>query len=269
MRQVPEPAVARTGSGFRWAWFLVGLLAATILFGVLRPYLEETTKGSKLRFGTVRPAHTWVVGTNGFTTISEALEKAHAGDTISVAPGDYHETVRLRSGVSLESAEMYGATISAPETVVVGDGVHEARFYGFQVVGPAEVGIRLSNSDVAVTGVRVSGMRKSGIEIEGGTSSLQASTVEGNGGIGVYVHGVTSPRIDHNTIRRNGLGPELSPGLFIAGSATPEVSGNVIANNGAEQVWISPFFNKADLVKDNEIAPKANGGEVNVKVVTR
>ena len=118
--------------------------------------------------------------------------------------------------------------------------------------------------------MRIRWLGWAGVEIEGGQSSLQASTIEGNGGIGVYVHGMTSPRIEHNTIRNNGgAGPELSPGLFIAGSATPHVSSNIISNNSAEQVWVSPFFNKDTLLKENEIAPAANGSELNVKVVTR
>lgn len=266
---VAERSIPSTGARFGWTWFLAGLLAAMLSFAALRPYLEETTTGTRLRFGTVRPAHTWVVSANSIRTISEALDKARAGDTISVSPGEYHETVHLRSGVSLLSAEIYGAKISAPDVVVVAHGVHDARFSGFELVGPGEVGIRLVNSDVAVTDVRVSGMQRAGVEIEGGQPSLEASTVEGNGGIGVYVHGASSPRIDHNTISRNGFGPEQSPGLFIAGSATPHVSGNLISNNGAEQVWVSPFFNRRDLLTANEIAPTANGGEPNVKVVTR
>ena len=42
------------GMAYGWAWFLAGLLAATMLFAFLRPYLEETSSGIRLSFGTVR-----------------------------------------------------------------------------------------------------------------------------------------------------------------------------------------------------------------------
>ena len=259
----------KAASRFAWAWFLAGLLAATALFGILRPYFEATTSGNKLHFGTVRQPHTWVVGQGGMSSIAEALNRAAAGDTISVAPGEYHEALHLRSGVSLVSPEVYGAKIMAPGVAVMGDAVHDARLSGFEILGPSDVGIQLVNSDVELTNLKVSGMRKVGIEIDGGKSSLEGSTIEGNGGTGVYVHGLTSTNVDHNVIRNNGHGSELLPGLFIGGSATPHVWANVIAGNGAEQIWISPFFDKATLVKDNEIAPASKRGGLNVKVVTR
>jgi hypothetical protein len=266
---VPERTTGIAANPSRWRWFLVGLLAATALCGALRPYIEETTSGARLRFGTVRPPQTWMVSQSGSRTIAETLERARVGDTISVGPGEYHEALHLRNGVSLVSSEMHGAKIMASGVVVMSDGVQNAHFSGFEILGPGDVGIRIQNSELDVTGVKVSGMRLAGVEIEGGQPLLQASTIEDNGGVGVYVHGVTSPRIDHNLIRNNGVAPELLPGLFIAGSATPRVFGNVIANNGAEQVWISPFYKEGTLLKENVIAPTSTGGELSVKVVTR
>jgi PPM family protein phosphatase len=258
-------AVSRSG----WASFLAGLLVATALFGILRPYLEETTSGIRFSFGTVRRPHTWMVGREGMSSIVDALDKAKSGDTISVSPGEYHGALHLRSGVLLVSPEVYGAKIIAPGVAVMGDAVHDARFSGFEIVGPGDIGVQLVNSDVELTKVKVSGMRKAGVEIDGGKSSLEGSTIEGNSGTGVYVHGLTSPYVDHNVIRNNGQGSDPLPGLFIAGSATPHVWANVIAGNGAEQIWISPFFNIGTLLKDNEVAPAAKGGELNIKVVTR
>jgi serine/threonine protein phosphatase PrpC len=264
-----EKYEGRTAAHFGWAWLLAGLLAATALFGILRPYLEETTSGVRLNFGTVRRPHTWVVGQGGMNSIVEALNKAAAGDTISVAPGEYHEALHLRSGISLVSPEVYGAKIIATGVAVIGDAVHDARFSGFEILGPGDVGIQLVNSDVELTNLKVSGMHKVGVEIDGGKSSLEASNIEGNEGTGVYVHGLTSANVDHNVIRNNGHGSEPLPGLFIGGSANPHVWANVIAGNGKEQVWISPFFNADTLLKDNEIAPASKRGELNVKVVTR
>ncbi|WP_109488735.1 protein phosphatase 2C domain-containing protein [Occallatibacter savannae] len=266
---ISEKRKVRTSANFGWLWFLAGLLVATALFGILRPYIEQTSSGNKLNLGTVRRPHTWSVGPGGISSIEEALEKASTGDTISVAPGEYHEALHLRSGVSLVSLEVYGAKIIAPGVAVIGDSVHDARFSGFEILGPGEIGIQLVNSDVELTNLKVTGMSKAGVEIDGGKSSLQGSTIEANGGTGVYVHGLTSANIDHNVIRNNGHGSEPLPGLFVGGSATPHLWANVIAGNGKEQVWISPFFNQGTLLKDNEIAPASKRGELSVKVVTR
>jgi len=220
-------------------------------------------------FGSVRQPITWMVGPGAIQTISDALNRAGPGDTILVAPGEYHESVHLRSGINLLSSQPYGAKIQAPEVAVSADDVHNVRFAEFQIVGPGEIGIRVLDSDLEITDIKVSGMHKAGVDIGGGRPRLQASTIEANPGIGVYIHGSASPTIDHNLIRDNGHGPELLPGVFIAGSATPDLSGNVIEKAGAEQVWISPFFDDGALLKDNVIAPPPNVVGRDVKVVTR
>jgi hypothetical protein len=245
----------------RWSWFLAGVLTAGVLFGALRPYLEQTTSGKVVRFGTVRRPENLVVGPHGLRTISEALERARAGDTISVSPGEYHETLHLRSGVSIISTQLHGARIIAPEVAVLGENIHHARFSGFDIAGPGEVGMRISNSDVDVEDVRISGMNGNGLDIEGGKSSFRACVLEQNLGFGIYVHGAANPRIDHSTIVNNGHGSQLFPGIFIAGSATPHLFGNVITN---------PFFDAGNLPKENIIAAAAHeGSSRDIKVVTR
>src|SRR3954454_11408757 len=263
-------AATRPRSMSRRTWFVSGVLTAAVLFGVLRPYLEQTASGMVVRFGTVPSPENLVVGPHGLSTISEAIERARVGDTISVSPGEYHETLHLRSGVSILSTQLHGARIIAPEVAVLGENIYHARFSGFDIAGPGEVGIRISNSDVDIQDIRISGINGNGIDIDGGRSSLQACVVEQNVGIGIYVHGAANSRIDHNTIVNNGHGSNLLPGIFIAGSATPHLFGNVITNNGAEQVWVSPFFDAGNLLKENVIAAAAReGSSRDIKVVTR
>ena len=265
-----SPAATRPHSIPRWRWFLPGVLTAVVLFGILRPYLEQTASGTVVHFGTVRKPENLIVGPHGLRTVSEAIERARAGDTISVSPGEYHETLHLRSGVSIISTQLHGARIIAPDVAVLGENIHHARFSGFDISGPGEVGMRITNSDLEIEDVRISGMNGYGLDIEGGKSSLQACVVEQNLGLGIYVHGAANSRIDHNTIVNNGHGSKLLPGIFIAGSATPHLFGNVITNNGAEQVWVSPFFDAGNLLKENVIAATAHeGSSRDIKVVTR
>ena len=266
-----SPAATRRHSLPRWAWFLAGALTAAVLFAVLRPYLEQTASGMAVRFGTVRRPQTLIVGPHGIRTISEAIERARPGDTISVSAGDYHEALHLRSGISIISTPLHGARIIAPEGVaVLGENIHHARLSGVDIAGPGELGMRISNSDVEIDDVRITGMHGNGVDIEGGKSSLEACVVAGNVGMGIYIHGAASVRINHNMIIDNGHGSELLPGIFIAGSATARLFGNVIANNGAEQVWVSPFYDAGNLLKDNVIAAAAREGTGrDIKVVTR
>ena len=265
-----SPAATRPRSTPQWTWFLLGVLTAAVLFGVLRPYLEKTVSGMVVRFGTVRKPQNLIVGPHGFNTISEAIERARAGDTISVSPGEYHETLHLRSGVSIISTQSQAARIIAPEVAVISENIHHARLSGFDIAGPGKVGMQISNSDIDVVDVRIRGMSGNGVDIDGGNSSVQACAVEQNAGIGIYVHGAANSRIEHNTVVNNGHGSKLLPGIFIAGAATPHLFGNVITNNGAEQVWVSPFFEAGSLLKDNVIAAAAHDGSSrDIKVVTR
>ncbi len=254
----------------RMSWFLAGVLMAAALFTAMRPYLEQTASGVVVRFGTVRRPENLVVGPHGLKTISEAIERARAGDTISVSPGEYPETLHLRSGVSIISTQLHGARIIAPQVAVLAENIHHARFSGFDIDGPGAVGMQISNSDLDIEDVRISGMNSNGIDMEGGKSSVKACIIEQNPGLGIFIHGASNSRIDHNTIVNNGHGPQLLPGIFIAGSATPHIFGNVIANNGAEQVWVSPFFDAGNLLKENVIAAAAHeGSSRDIKVVTR
>jgi len=263
-------AASRPRSMPRWIWFIPGFVTAVVLFGLVRPYLEQTASGIVVHFGTVRRPQNLIVGPRGVRTISEAIERARAGDTISVSPGDYRETLHLPAGVSIVSTQLHGARIIAAGVAVLAENIHHARFYGFDIAGPGEVGMRIMNSDVEVEQVRISGMNGNGVDIEGGNPTFQACVIEQNPGTGIYVHGAANARIDHNTIVNNGHGSQLMPGIFIAGAATPRLFGNVIINNGAEQVWVSPFFDAAHLLKDNVIgAAVREGSSRDIKVVTR
>ena len=235
------PAAAKPGRGSagqhsRWIWFLLGLLAASAVFLAARPNWTHSTSGLKLRFGVVRPPQSWMVGPDAIPTIGAALDRARPGDIIEVSPGEYHEDVHLRSGISVVSTALHGARILSPDVAVLAEDIHNARFTGFDIAGPGRVGIRIADSDLHVTDVRVSGMQNAGIAITGkGESVIQASEVADNPGTGISVRENARPRLEHNLIRHNGHGPPMLPGILIEGSAVPILFGNIIEESGAEQ----------------------------------
>ena len=265
-----EPGRGVANDASQWTWFLFGLLAASAVFLAARPYWEHSTSGLKLRFGVVYSPGSWTVGPDAITTIGAALARARPGDTIEVRPGEYHEDVHLRSGISVVSTALHGARIVSPNVAVLAQDIHNARFAGFEIAGPGRVGIRIADSDLRVTDVRVSGMQNSGIEITGtGESVIQASEIADNPGAGVSVSENARPRLEHNLIRHNGHGPMMLPGILIEGSAAPIFFGNIIEESGAEQIWASPSFHADGLLTDNVVAPEMRDNRRQLKVKTQ
>jgi PPM family protein phosphatase len=262
-----EPGQVFSGHLSRWTWFLLGLLAASTVFLAARPYWEHSTSGLKLRFGVVHSPRTWKVSPDAITTIGAALDRARPGDTVEVSPGEYHEDLHLRSGVSLVSTTLHGARILSPNVAVLAEDIHNARFAGFDIAGPGRVGIRITNSDLHVTDVRVSGMQNAGIEITGkGESVIQASEIADNPGAGVSVRENARPRLEHNLIRHNGHGSAMLPGILIEGSAAPILFGNIVEESGAEQIWVSPSYDAGSLLTDNVLAPEMRDSSHQLKV---
>src|SRR5207244_413888 len=67
-----------------------------------------------------------------FNVIGDALAAARSGDTVRVAPGTYHEQVRLKDGVTLMSATPRGATLvptsdGTAVVAVVAEGIGSGR----------------------------------------------------------------------------------------------------------------------------------------------
>jgi hypothetical protein len=218
----------------------------------------------------VRSPRSWTVGPDAITTIGAALDRARPGDTIEVSPGEYHEDLHLRSGISVVSTALHGARILSPNVAVLAEDIHNARFAGFDIAGPARVGIRIADSNLRVTDVRVSGMQNAGIEITGtGESVIQASEIADNPGVGVSVRENARPRLEHNLIRHNGHGPAMLPGILIEGSAAPILFGNIIEESGAEQIWVSPSYDAGSLLTDNVVAPEMRDNSRQVKVTSQ
>jgi PPM family protein phosphatase len=265
-----EPHQDSASGSSRWTWFLLGLLAASAVFLAARPYWQDSTSGLRLRFGVVHPPRRWTVSPDGITTIAAALDRARPGDTIEVSPGEYHEDLHLRSGVTVVSTSLHGARILSSDVAVFAEDIHNARFAGFDIAGPGRVGIRIANSDLHVTDVRVSGMQNAGIEITGtGESVIQASEIADNPGAGVSVRESARPRLEHNLIRHNGHGPAMRPGILIEGSASPILFGNIIEESGAEQIWASPSYDAGSLLTDNVVAPEMRDESHQLKVTSQ
>ena len=262
-----ETTRARGGSGVRTSVAVViGALLGVGAVAALRPYVVETPAGMVLRFGTVRHPLTWRVSESGnadFASIAAAIEKAAPGDTIQVDPGTYRGALRLRDGLHVLGNR---AVVYAENTVVTADGVKTGRFAGFALRGDSpEVGISVTNSGLELSGLEISGMRAAGVVIAGaaGRPSLRASRIIANAAPGIVVRDGARPAISHNTIAGNRVG------IRIMDTSVPSIAGNLIENNGPEQIWVSPPFDYSRLIPDNHISPGARNVARQIRVVAR
>ncbi|HEX4962440.1 MAG TPA: protein phosphatase 2C domain-containing protein [Thermoanaerobaculia bacterium] len=196
-------------------------------------------------------------GDGGVATITEALAKAQTGQVIEVAPGEYRETVQLRSGVDLVSRVPRGAVILPPAgsavAAVSAQGVDDVLFSGFRIAGdpqtPLQVGVRLADSTAEVQGIEVTGAVTTGIDVSGDDrSTVRASFLHDNPGGGVLIAGNAAPTLQNNLISRNGrTAGALRPGVEVRDAARPLLVENRFDGNGGGGVLL-PSPERADEV---------------------
>lgn len=109
--------------------------------------------------------------TGDFTTISEAVAAARAGDTVSVRPGTYRESVTITSDITLIGDGPAGAVVIA----IPADGPTTR---GIEGGGPVPFGIALVGSDAHLTNLAVTGpVEGVGISVSGGAPVLESVSV--------------------------------------------------------------------------------------------
>ena len=214
---------------------------------------------------------TWVVSQDGgadFTSIRAALDRARAGDTIRVEPGEYAEHLVLTGSVTLVSAVPRAAVIVAPADATAPSTAVElqaggGRISGFRIVGdgerPLAVGIRLRRAGGEIDAIEISGARVAGIEIDGQSQAvIRSSYIHDNPGCGVIIGQLANPRLLHNVIADNGRQPDAAkPGLDIHETARPVLFGNIIANNGIDAIrGLSPA-QRDEVARDNIVGRPA------------
>jgi serine/threonine protein phosphatase PrpC len=190
-------------------------------------------------------------------TISDALEKAQAGDTVEVAPGTYEESVQLREGVTLVASPAHEAVIAGP---VSAEELGSARLEGFQIRG-GEIGIRIGKSNVILSRDDIAESRSTGVEFSGNSrGAVFACRIHNNAGPGIIVTDTAAPAIENNLILENGAQPgSPRPGLSVRSSSRLVIAGNTFAGNGAEAIWLPVA--EEDMIQRNFFSPSANTTE--------
>ena len=222
-----EAAGQRSGSGRRAAYFISGVLLGAALTFVVQTYVIEKRSAPLSR--------SWVVSTGA--SIAAALEKARAGDSISVGPGTYREAIQLKEGVMLAAQRVHEAVIAGPVTA---NGIQHSRLEGFAIRG-GDIGIRIADSDVILSRDDIGNGGGVGVQYLGNSrGAIFGCFIHNNAGGGIAVADAAAPAIESNVIEGNGTRPDsLRPGLVIRSPLRPSVIRNVFAGNGAEAVWVA------------------------------
>lgn len=191
------------------------------------------------------------VGPNAIVSIGDALDQARPGDRVLVDAGDYRETVRLKSGVSLVAnghVVLLGAG-NPSDPIVVADSVRDAGLSGF-VLHPdqgkwVEKAVAVHDSEVSLQFLNISGATVAAVEFTGRSSGrLAASYLHENRGNAVSVEAEAAPRIEHNQFSSNG-----HPAVRWLSLTPPVIVRNTFSSPPSESMW---FARKPEQPLDTE-----------------
>jgi serine/threonine protein phosphatase PrpC len=194
-------------------------------------------------------------------SIALALQSAVAGTTIVVEPGEYRETLTLKSRVRLVSRVRQGAVIRLPGTAseadaaIVAHDVNDAALDGFRVIGdaatPLGTGISVTNSELSILAVEITGAARAAIDADATSHvSLIGSDIRDNPGTGLALRTGANAVISHNVFMRNGAAGPPQRALLIEADSAPTFTANVF-------VGITPDLfggsseTRAALARDN------------------
>lgn len=122
-------------------------------------------------------------------SIQAAVNAAHAGDTVHVAAGTYHESVEITKSLNMVG-DGQGATIIVPPS-------SPPRSQGAPCFDP--------NAPTEFNGLCIHGVidKNFNVVTPVGPVSVHGFTVKNFNGTGVLFFGATSPHVDHNTFLNN------------------------------------------------------------------
>jgi PPM family protein phosphatase len=261
-----------SGRGWRAAlWLVIGaILGALGVIGAVWSGvdLRQWTSGGPAPLTEVAGPRTWVVGLEpaaDFPTIGEALDRAVAGDTVSVGPGEYRETVVLKDGVWLigsRSSVLRPPVGAGPGWVAISAyQVRSGRVQGFLVSAAADqpmaVGLLAEQATLEVDDLEITGASLAAVELRAGARvTMRRCHLHDNPGVGAIVRGQAEPRLERNVIMHNGRGAiPARPGVLVEPGARPVLVSNGIGGNGGMAVQGWPATGLAELARQNVLHP--------------
>jgi hypothetical protein len=213
-------------------------------------------------------------------TVSSALKKAHAGDTVAIS-GTCQETVTLTTdGVTLDGAGSAVLDGGATADVVVIDGAQRVTLRGlhiqngqFSILGRGGASVALFNTSMqgnAKAGMRIEGSSSAeltdcvirnntlnGLEIDRGSEAkiIGSFVSENNGVFGVILNNASSATFAQATatMQHNVLGMQIgaNSSVFVADAATTVTASNNLATGLTVVSGSTLFVFEGAIVAEN------------------
>lgn len=192
-------------------------------------------------------------------SIQRAVTAAHAGDTVYVMPGAYHESVQITKELTLRGAGAGLVTLQpAGAKAVVQANACAAAGHGICVTGTAGRAVR----DVHIESLTVQGFAKDGINASGtDRMSVRHTVVSGNGQEGISQEKSTRAVLADNRIVNN-----AQSGVIVANAISEEggaldtqgtvVSGNTLSGN---RIGVTVRRVRTLQVRDNQVTGNCGG----------
>jgi PPM family protein phosphatase len=237
----------------------IALAAASIAAAAVRvwPLGPMRQRPSSAAVGV--PAATIAVGPR--ESIAAAVQRAAPGSVVLVEPGEYRETLRLKSDVRIVSRVPRAATIrlsgtaSEGDAAVVAAGVTGAELAGFRIIGdaatPLGTGVLIRGSQASLVDIEVAGAADAAIVVDGiSLATVLASDVHDNPGAALTIRS-SSARLAHNVFMRNGTSERVRRSFIIDEGVNPLFTGNVFHDVSRDGVNDLGDAARALLGRDN------------------
>jgi len=193
-------------------------------------------------------------------SIAAALLSATAGTTIVVDPGEYRETLMLKSYVRLVSRVRHGAVIRLPgsasegEAAIVARDVIGAAVEGFRIIGdaatPLGTGVAVTNAQLSIADVEITGAGRAAIAVDPASSvSLLGNDIRDNSGAALAIQSGANATVSHNVFMRNGSAGGRKA-MIVEEPGGPLFIANVFVGMSPDVLAASPDA-RAALARDN------------------
>ncbi|MBN1130219.1 MAG: right-handed parallel beta-helix repeat-containing protein [Chitinispirillaceae bacterium] len=179
--------------------------------------------------------------------ISDALERAEAGDTVFVSKGIYKESIVLKDGVALIGESVKETIVQGKKRGAVVTGADNATIRNFTIRN-GEKGILCENISMLIQHNYISDNKGSGIHCLVTLPMIRNNVVYRNGWTGIFCETVKSLNtlVEHNVIGDNGYS-----GLMLAGNSEVIVQNNVFIGNKQFGIWVNEGARRSRIIYNN------------------
>jgi serine/threonine protein phosphatase PrpC len=237
----------------------IALMAALILLAFSSP--PPSAPAPPAADGQLAAADTGRIVVRATESIAQALQRAQPGATIAIEPGEYRETLTLKSHVRLVSTVPREAIIRLPGTAseqaaaIVARGVTAASLEGLRIVGdaatPLGTGVLAIDSELSISDIEITGAAVAAIEI-GRDSRVRVvgSDIRENPGAAVAVRAGADGSISHTVFSKNGTAAGNQRQLIVEPQAAAQFDANVFIGS-TPSIFSGPAQARAAFARSN------------------